>query len=151
MKTKLFLFAAVAAFAFSACDKNDDDKVNPNPQQNRTEMLVDREWMITSSVETVNGQTIDNFETVPVTSQDDIFRFNVNGEAIRDEGATKENGNPQIVEIAPWAFAQEERMLHVDFVSMPTNDEIVEISPTRLVLRNEGLNGVTITTFEAVQ
>src|SRR5687767_1410452 len=123
MKNLLLTLAGIACLSLTACD-DDDDAVNSiEPTASRMEMITGSDWVLVSDSDLAATGLPEELKTSRF-SQDDIFRFRANGEAIRDEGPTKENGNPQIVEVAQWSFMNEERSLDAGFESLPLNDEI---------------------------
>lgn len=150
MKNLLLLLACAASISFYGCDDDDDDAAdNMDPVASRTELITATDWMMVSAVETENGQTVDLLAAQPVTARDDIFNFEQEGAVVREEGATREAGNSDVVEAGTWVFMNEEKDLKVDLQSMPVNDQIVELSKDRLVLRDFDGVSETITTFQA--
>ena len=150
MKNLLFTLAGIATFAFAGCDNDDDDVANTvEPTATRTELLTASDWMMTAAVQTEDGQTTDLFAAQPATAQDDVFSFDAVGQAVREEGATKEVGNSDVVDSGQWSFMNEEKDLKVDLQSMPMNDQIVELTKDRLVVRNFDGERETLTTFQA--
>jgi hypothetical protein len=105
--------------------------------------------MTSSFQDQVDQQRIDIFSTLPANVRDDVFRFSENGQAVREEGATREEGKPLVVDSGTWSFMNQEQQLQVAFQDKPFEDQIVELSAQKLVLRN--INGAveTITVFEA--
>ncbi|MFC5271064.1 hypothetical protein [Adhaeribacter terreus] len=141
--------AGIACLALTACDNDDDDAVNSvAPTASRMELITSTNWTLVSSDEIAFNDLPDALKTSPF-SRDDIFRFKANGEAVRDEGPTKEEGKPQIVEVARWSFLNQERNLDAGFKSLPLNDEIVELTKRRMVLRRLVGNTEKLTVFEA--
>jgi len=149
MKNLIFTLAGIACLSLSGCNDDDDDVTRMEPAASRMEMLTGRDWLLVSDAAMLDNATPDALKT-STFSKDDIFRFRPNGEAIRDEGPTKEDGKPQIVEVAKWSFMNEERALDVAFKTLPLNDEIVELTRNRLVLRRTLNGAVRLTTFEAM-
>jgi len=148
MKNLLITLAGIACLALSACD-DDNDNNNVEPIASRMVLLTNKDWVLVSNVQTMNGRSIDNTLEISPKAKDDVFRFSENGEAIRDEGPSKEEGNPQTVETAQWSFANEEKSLDVAFDTMPIKDEIVELTKNKLVLRNFDGQRESIITFQA--
>ena len=151
MKNLLLLLAWAATICFYGCDNDEEDTNVVEPTASRTEMISSTDWTMTSAVMMENGQTVDLLAAQPVTAQDDVFKFEANGEAVREEGATKEDGSTDIVDKGTWSFMNEEKDLKVDLQSMPVNDQIVELTKDRLVVRNFDGTREAITTFQAEQ
>jgi len=149
MKNLLLLLAGAATICFYGCDNDDDDANVVEPMATRTEMITATDWTMSSAITMENGQTIDLLAAQPVTAQDDVFKFEDNGEAVREEGATKEAGSSDVVEIGTWSFMNEEQALKLDLQTLQVNDQIVELTNDRLVIRNFDGTSESITTFEA--
>ena len=149
MKNLLLLLAGVATIGFTGCDDDDDDSVDNMDPATRTEMITSTDWIMVSAVETANGQTVDIFAAVPATAQDDVFNFSENGAVAREEGITREVGSADVVDAGTWAFMNQEQALKLDLKSLPVNDQIVELTNERLVLRNFDGSRENITTFQA--
>ena len=149
MKNLLLLLAGAATICFYGCDNDDDDANMVEPAATRTEMITSTDWTMSSAITMENGQTIDVLAAQPLTAQDDVFVFEENGEAVREEGATKEAGSSDIVDTGTWSFMNEEKDLKVDLQSMSVNDQIVELTNDRLVIRKFDGTVESITTFEA--
>jgi len=149
MKNLLLLLAGAATICFYGCDNDDDDANVVEPMATRTEMITATDWTMSSAITMENGQTIDLLAAQPVTAQDDVFKFEDNGEAVREEGATKEAGSSDVVETGTWSFMNEEQALKLDLQTLQVNDQIVELTNDRLVIRNFDGASESITTFEA--
>ena len=150
MKNLLFTLAGIATLALAGCDNDDDDVTNSvEPTATRTEIIASNDWIMASSIQTESGRTVDLLAAQPATAQDDVFKFQPTGEVRREEGATKEMGNSDVVDTGTWVFMNEEKDLKVDLKSMPVNDQIVELTRERLVLRNFDGIKETLTTFQA--
>lgn len=150
MKNLLFTLAGIVTLTFAGCNDDDDDAANTaTPTATRTEMISASDWMMTSAVKVENGNSIDLFKAQPATAQDDVFKFEESGKAVREEGATKDVGASDVVDTGQWSFMNEEKDLKVDLQSMPLNDQIVELTRERLVIRNFDGQSETITTFQA--
>src|SRR5687768_12650415 len=149
MKNLLLLLAGAATICFYGCDNDDDDANVVEPMATRTEMITATDWTMSSAITMENGQTIDLLAAQPVTAQDDVFKFEDNGEAVREEGATKEAGSSDVVETGTWSFMNEEQALKLDLQTLQVNDQIVELTNDRLVIRNFDGTSESITTFEA--
>lgn len=148
MKNLLLLLAGAATICFYGCNDDDDNDNVVEPTATRTEMISSTDWTMASSVMIENGQTVDMLAAQPVTAQDDVFKFEVSGKAIREEGATREAGNTDVVDSGTWSFMNEEQNLKVDMKSLPVEDQIVELSKDRLIVRNFDGNRESITTFQ---
>ena len=149
MKNLLLMLAGAATICFYGCDNDDDDAANTvEPTASRTEMISSTDWMMESAVMVENGQTVDLLAAQPETAQDDVFKFEESGKAIREEGATREVGNSDVVDTGTWSFMNEEQDLKVDLKSMPVNDQIVELTRDRLVVRKFDGTREAITTFQ---
>lgn len=150
MKNLLLMLAGAATICFYGCDNDDDDVANTaEPTASRTEMISSTSWTMDSSIKMENGQTVDMMAAEPATAQDDVFKFNAAGEAVREEGATRDIGASDVVDSGTWSFMNEEQGLVVDMASMPVNDQIVELSKNKLVIRNFDGVSETVTTFQA--
>jgi len=150
MKNLLFTLAGIATFAFAGCNDEDEDVAKTvAPTASRTEMITTKDWMMTSAVQVENGNSVDLFAAQPVTSRDDVFKFEESGKAIREEGATREDGSSDVVDSGQWSFINEEKDLKVDLQSMRMNDQIVELTKDRLVVRNFDGKSEIVTTFLA--
>ena len=149
MKNLLFLLAGATVICFSGCDNDDDDNVNNMDPATRTELISSTDWMMVSAVETENGQTVDLFAAQPTTAQDDVFNFSEDGAVVREEGVTKAVEAADIVDTGTWSFMNEERDLKIEMQTLPVNDQIVELSKEKLVLRNFDGVSETISTFRA--
>jgi hypothetical protein len=149
MKNLLLLLAGTTIICFSGCNDDDDNNVNTMDPATRTELISSNDWMMVSAVQTENGQTVDLFTAQPVTAQDDVFNFSEDGAVIREEGVTKEATAADVVDSGTWSFMNEERELKIEMQSLPVNDQIVELSKDRLVLRNFDGQSEIISTFRA--
>lgn len=150
MKNLLFTLAGIATLALAGCDNDDDDATNSvEPSATRTEIIASTDWIMASSIQTESGRTVDLLAAQPATAQDDVFKFSSTGEVKREEGATKEVGNSDVVDTGTWAFMNEEKDLKIDMKTMPVNDKIVELNRERLVIRNFDGVSETVTTFQA--
>ncbi len=150
MKNLLFLLAGIATIAFTGCDNDDDDVARSvEPSASNTEIIASNSWIMESAVQVENGEAIDLFEAQALTARDDVFRFDEHGEALRAEGATREEGASDVVDIGTWSFVNEEKDLKVELESLPVNDQIVELSRSKLVLRKFDGERETVTTFLA--
>jgi hypothetical protein len=150
MRKILFALAGTAIIGFSSCSSNSDgNNDHVEPAATRTAMITNANWVMTSSVHTESGRSINVFADQAATAQDDIFRFNTDGVAIRKEGATRITGNPDEVDRGTWSFLNQEQELKVDLPSLPVNDQIVELTKEKLVIRNFNNVQETLTSFEA--
>ena len=149
MKNLLLMLAGAATICFYGCDNEDDDDNVVEPSASRTEMITSTDWTMESSVMVQDGQTVDLLAAQPATSQDDVFKFEESGKAVREEGETKDVGNSDVVDTGTWSFMNEEKDLKVDLKSMPVEDQIVELSKDRLVIRKFDGDRESITTFQA--
>ncbi len=135
MKKKLLpLSLAVSSLIISMSACSDDDSstsVTPAaPSQTNTELITEKNFVVTDYLLTVDGTTDETFADFDDCDKDDFTRFEKNGTAVDNEGATKcDPSDPQTVTYA-WLFASNETKLELDYGM--GNKEIFNI------LRNDG-------------
>lgn len=136
---KLFLFALAAA-SLSACKKDSDNTPS------RTELLTSRKWRITaftvnttSSIVggTPSSMTIDQYALQLACEKDDFYQFNTDKTMKQEEGPTQCSTSPTQTTVFNWDFNSDQSKLILTLrgSSSPTLDDIVELSPTTMRLR----------------
>ncbi|WP_046243705.1 lipocalin-like domain-containing protein [Hymenobacter terrenus] len=116
---KLTLLAA-GAILFSACD---DDKDTP-PTPSRTDLLVDKDWVLKDYLETTIGSTTTTSvyaEEYDACEQDDFIRFTRPNLAVLNEGPTKCDPDDLQVEETTWTLANND-------VTLTFNNQEYDIS-----------------------
>lgn len=81
-----------------------------NEQKSKTELLTQKEWLISKSEEKINaGAWADDFPTWDACEKDNKIVFRTNNTMEENEGATKcVTTDPQIVYTSTWAFTDSE-------------------------------------------
>jgi hypothetical protein len=106
---KLLLLAAVA-LSLSAC-KKDEDKT---PSISRTDLLVDKDWILKDQIETFGSTTTSVYSKVDACAQDNFLRFTKPNLVVRNEGTLKCNTTDPQVKNGTWAFSGDDAKLTID-------------------------------------
>ncbi|AQG79085.1 hypothetical protein [Spirosoma montaniterrae] len=126
-KTLLLLFVALASL--TACKK--DDPATPSAAS-QTELLVANNWQ-TSRVTTVDGQTI-NRNRLNIATQI-LFELKMQFRADGRVSALDPNQSNQIINGGTWKLAADNQSIDVDVTGFKGNFPIVQLSRSRLILR----------------
>lgn len=133
MKNQFLLLVLAATFSFTSCG-DDEKKVDPTPQVNRTELISANSWKLSKAVRTINGTDTDFTNNILACERDNIETFSANGIFISDEGSTKCNSSsPQTYASGTWMFTNNETKLKVS--TAPGELEIVELISSKMVLK----------------
>ena len=128
----IVLFASI--LSFSSC--KDDDEAPEIPQTN-TEKLCGKNFIITDFTLKINGATImTGLDTAfyPLCEQDDIFRYETNGIATINDGATKCDPSDPQTETTTWAFYDSETKIIFEAGPDADTNDIITNDGTVLIL-----------------
>ena len=145
----ILIILFVSILSFSSCKDDDDASGNPaTAEQTNTEKLCGKNFIITDFTLIENGVTIMSGLDSNLFSPceiDDIFRYETNGTATINDGATKcDPTNPQI-ETSTWAFYDSETKIifepgpDADTNDIITNDGTVLIYGGREIYMGDTL------------
>lgn len=150
----LIALGTISVFVTSCKKDSDGEDVNPTPTvSQKTQLLTASKWVVQSI--TVNpaidfgfGPTTDLWSTAPGCSRDNFFTYQVTGDRVMDEGATKcTSTNPQ-TKTTKWKFLDNETRI-ADGGDTAT---VVTLSSTQFVFTTksvfQGVNYTYTTTYK---
>ncbi|WP_114781997.1 lipocalin-like domain-containing protein [Botryobacter ruber] len=125
----VFLLVAFFALAFTACDKDDDNK-----PLTREEMLMAKSWRLTAETTTFNNQTEDTYDDYDACEKDNFIRFLKDNKAVFDEGPTKcDPSDPQTIN-GTWQLAGNNLTITEDGSSFGITFNVQELTASKLVV-----------------
>ncbi|MCY7353300.1 MAG: hypothetical protein LH606_22005 [Cytophagaceae bacterium] len=127
---KFFTFALLT-FVGIACDRNSDP--TPGNEQSKAEILKSTGWKL-DRVTTTDGQTINSSRLSLETRA--IFEVNVE---FRNPDITRavDRVSKQVLNGGTWYLRENETILDVDVTGFKGKFQVIEISRTKLIIRNQ--------------
>ena len=137
---------------FSGCTKEDTIVI-----ERKQWLLINKKWQITGlSVKTTNGNTTNEYDSLPSFSKDDYFLFRADSTyQFNDNLDTMPGKNSKILDAGTWQLNNKQTHLemHSDvFNTSYTTARILELGSTKLSIErtDTGNGSVTVTTFKAL-
>ena len=135
----ILIILFVSILSFSSC-KDDDDEANTpaTVEQTNTEKLCGKNFIISDFLLVVNGTTyatgILDTNFFPACNLDDIFRYETNGIATINDGATKCDPNDPQADTTNWAFYDSETKIIFEPGPDADTNDIITNDGTVLIL-----------------
>jgi hypothetical protein len=129
----------------SACKKTAD---SPAPTSSRTDLLVAKNWRLSTVNITLNGFPIPSNLVVQECLLDDFYKFNPDKTLLQDAGATKCSPTDPQTLTGTWTLSNDQNKLTIAVSGSPLNGtaDIKELTASTLhIYGTPSLNGITYT------
>lgn len=129
-------------------------KDSPAPAPTKTQLLTGKNWKVTAlTVDPARPYTAfgpdvtDWYSQMESCQQDNLYKFNTDGTAIKDEGPTKcDVDDPQTIS-GTWVFNTDQTIVTETFNSVSISYTIVELTSTKLKATYVDASGGTNYTY----
>lgn len=145
-KALLPILTLAFALTFSSCSKDDDDQAGTT-SKSRTELLVNKSWIMTGATVSPaydfgNGETTNLYGEYDACEKDDFLFYNANLTYTGDDGASKCDPQASQTWTGTWSISADQQLLTRDGDA----HTIASMSETKMVLTNQQeIGGVVYT------